>query len=1133
MQSSSRPTDAAATVKLRVVESPVPGLAGQELVLDAGGELLIGRADDCGLPVADPSMSRRHAKVVVANGGARVIDNGSANGVHVEGARVPEAELGGGGRFTLGQTTFEIVVELPPPPPEPVAPPAPEPALAPSFDQLPVDRTLSISDIAAIVREIERPKSFEEEGEVVITAANKPFVLSDPDAVYLVESGKIEIFTVALENGLPVGARTHFVSIDPGQLFFGMDTDRYGMGSGFLAVGKAGSELRRYSAARLLRLAGEKPHRERVAAMVVRWLEALSRRLVSDLEVPRPDVALETGKAFEAAAGKRVASERGVAWVEMPAAQFLFDGMSSASWEVEGVLLPMAPGSWLELIGGAETFAGTPRTAAEVIDDPRAWAGLEVFHRLLCECEFLNKRLSTVDEYNRLQSKAAQTEQAREAAMGAIGSVLGGTGVWERPSFAGGDLGPIVGAMRLIGQRLGVEIKSHPEGKDKRTFDETLLSVCLASRLRSRRVALVDDWWNYDQGPMLGQYEESKAPVALLPSGPTSYDAIDPATGERRKVDEALGRSLVPFATTFYVGFGDGPVTAKQLIRFALRGLNADFRTVAMMGIGLGLLGTVPPMITGKVFDTAIPQAERVMLIQFAGGLFLMALAQAAFKITQSIAMIRVQGRMDYSAQSAVWDRLLDLPMTFFRGFSAGDLADRASGVDQIRQIVAGAGIAAILGSFSSIFNVFQMVGYNITLAAVAIGLTLFYVGVTTSANYLQLRFQRDEQKRRGRIMGLVLQLISGVAKLRVSGAENHAFRVWATAFSEQRKVSFKVGRVRNVMQVFNACFPVASSMVIFATMVSLKASSAEKGTPFEMSTGEFLAFSAAYGLFLAAMQALGDASLSMLKIVPVWERLKPILEATPEVDATKVYPGRLNGAIDISHLSFRYTSDGPWILKDVSLKIQPGEFVALVGGSGSGKSTLMRLMLGFESPEMGSIYYDGQDLATLDLRLVRSQMGVVLQESRLLPADIYRNIVGSSSRTVQEAWEAAEKAGIAEDIRAMPMQMHTVVAEGGGSFSGGQKQRLMIARAIVHKPKIIFLDEATSALDNKTQKIVTESMDKLSATRIVIAHRLSTIVNADRICYLEKGELKEQGTFKELMELDGLFAALAKRQLA
>ena len=1137
MQTSSRPTSLAATVKLRVAASSAIDAEGRELVL-GDGEVVVGRADDCDFPVPDPSMSRRHARVAATAAGLRVVDNGSANGVQVGGARVPEATLEHGGRFVLGQTTFEVVVELPPPPPPPPPPPvvaAPVVATpAAALDEIPiVERTLTINDIAEIVRQIEKPKSFEDEGEKLVSVANKPLVLSDPDAVFLVESGKVEIFTVALENGQPVGARTHFVTADAGQLFFGMDTDRYGMGSGFLAVGKAGSELRRYSAARLLRLAETPIHRDRLAPLLTRWVEAMSRRLVLEIEVPRPDLPLEAGKAFEAAPGKRVACDRSVLWVEMPAAQFLFDGMASASWEVEGVLLPLAPGSWIELMGGADSFKAVPQPTGAIAGDPRAWAGLEVFHRLLCECEFLNKRLSTVDEFNRLQNKAAQTEQAREQAMGAIGSVLGGTGIWERPSFQGADLEPIVRAMHLIGGALGVPIRSHPEGKEKRSFDETVLSVCLASRLRNRRVALVDEWWKFDQGPMLGQLEESKTPIALLQKTPTSYEAIDPTTGQRVPVDAEFVRALAPFAYTFYTGFGDGQVTGKQFVRYALRGLAPDFRTSAWMGIGLGLLGTLTPMITGKVFDTAIPQAERAMLFQFAAGLLMVALTSSAFKIAQAIAMIRIQGKMDYAAQSAVWDRLLDLPMTFFRKYSAGDLADRASGVDQIRSIVAGAGIAAVLGSFSSIFNVFQMASYDLKLAAVAIGLTLFYVGVTMGANYLQLKFQRDEQKRRGRIMGLVLQLITGVAKLRVCGAENHAFRVWATAFSEQRKVSFRVGRIRNAMQVFNADFPVFSSMMIFLTMVSLKASAAESGVPFEMTTGEFLAFSAAYGMFLAAMQSLGDASLSMLKVVPIWERIKPILEESPEVDSTKVYPGRLNGAIDISHVSFRYTSDGPWILKDVSLKIQPGEFVALVGGSGSGKSTLMRLMLGFESPEMGSIYYDGQDLATLDLRMIRSQLGVVLQESRLLPADIFRNIVGSSSRTVQEAWEAAEKAGLADDIKNMPMQMHTVVSEGGGAFSGGQKQRLMIARAIVHKPKIIYLDEATSALDNKTQAIVTESMNKLAATRIVIAHRLSTVVNADRICYLEQGQLKEQGTFKELMALDGLFAALAKRQLA
>jgi ATP-binding cassette subfamily C protein len=321
--------------------------------------------------------------------------------------------------------------------------------------------------------------------------------------------------------------------------------------------------------------------------------------------------------------------------------------------------------------------------------------------------------------------------------------------------------------------------------------------------------------------------------------------------------------------------------------------------------------------------------------------------------------------------------------------------------------------------------------------------------------------------------------------------------------------------------------------MIIFFTVAKLMQGAAEKGQPFDLSTGDFLAFNAAYGVFLAAMQAMGDASINLAQILPIYERMRPILEEESEVDDSKAAPAKLRGNIDISHVSFRYAEDAPLVLKDVTLSIEPGQFVAFVGGSGSGKSTLMKVMLGFLRAEQGGIYYDGQDLSTLDVRMVRQQLGVVLQESRLLPADIYRNIVGSSSRTVAEAWEAARKAGLAEDLKKLPMGMHTYVSEGGGGFSGGQKQRLMIARALVHNPRILYLDEATSALDNKTQAMVTESMDNLQATRVVIAHRLSTIANADKICYLDKGKLVEMGTYDELMELDGLFAQLARRQLA
>jgi ATP-binding cassette subfamily C protein len=423
------------------------------------------------------------------------------------------------------------------------------------------------------------------------------------------------------------------------------------------------------------------------------------------------------------------------------------------------------------------------------------------------------------------------------------------------------------------------------------------------------------------------------------------------------------------------------------------------------------------------------------------------------------------------------------------------------------------------------------MATYNVQLTVVAIIISLVLVSITTIGNYRQLAFQRNESAQRGRITSLVLQLITGVAKVRVCAAENHAFRVWAQQFSVSKRTGFSIGQVQNVVGTFTSGFGVMSSLAIFATLYYIQTSVV--GAPPAFTTGTFIAFNGAFGAFVTALQGLSDASLSLLKAVPTFERLKPILDTQPESDETKISPGKLRGEITVSHLHFRYTPDMPWVIKDISFTIKPGEMVAFVGASGCGKSTLLRLLLGFEKPQSGSITYDGQDLAALDIRAVRQQLGVVLQESRVLPTDIFRNIVGATAHTMDDAWEAARMAGFADDIKDMPMGMHTIVSEGGGTFSGGQRQRLLIARSLVNRPTMIFFDEATSALDNRTQAMVTESLDSLKSTRIVIAHRLSTVVNADRIFYFEGGQIREQGTYQQLMAERGAFAALAKRQIA
>ena len=431
----------------------------------------------------------------------------------------------------------------------------------------------------------------------------------------------------------------------------------------------------------------------------------------------------------------------------------------------------------------------------------------------------------------------------------------------------------------------------------------------------------------------------------------------------------------------------------------------------------------------------------------------------------------------------------------------------------------------ALLSGIFSLFSFFLLFYYSQKLAIVATFLVLIAVAATILSGYKQVKYQRILTEIQGRISGTVLQAITGITKFRTSGSEGRAFANWAKEFSQLKEAAYKSRNLANNLVIFNVGFTILAAMIMFAAVAMMGQE--------ELSTGSFLAFNAAFAQFMMASLTLSTTLVRSLVIVPTFERAQPILHTQPEIDELKKYPGELTGQIEVSHVSFRYRPNGRPVLHDVSLTINPGEFVALVGPSGSGKSTLFRLLIGFEKPEMGSIYYDDQDLSKLDIREVRRQMGVVLQNGKIMAGDIFTNIVGASTLTLDNAWEAARMTGLAEDIQAMPMGMHTVIGDGGGTLSGGQRQRLLIARSLVNKPRILFFDEATSALDNRTQAVVSESLDNLQATRIVIAHRLSTIMNADHIYVLHDGRVVQQGTYDELIKSEGVFADLAKRQIA
>ncbi|GBF35763.1 ABC transporter, multidrug efflux family [Desulfocucumis palustris] len=686
---------------------------------------------------------------------------------------------------------------------------------------------------------------------------------------------------------------------------------------------------------------------------------------------------------------------------------------------------------------------------------------------------------------------------------------------------------PLLAACRLVGRAMKIDIVPSPRAGRGAFEKDPLGAIALASRIRLRRLALKGKWHKQDNGPLLAYLEEDNRPVALLPLSPAQYRMHDPAGKTVVPVDDQTAARIKPFAVAFYRPFPGRELGLRDILIFGLESCwKRDLAMVALMGMLGGLLGMAIPIATGIIFDTVIPGGEKAQLLQVALFLAAGALAGLLFQLTRSLAMLRLEGRMEGTVESALWDRLLSLPAPFFKEYTSGELAMRAMGISQIRELLTGVVITTIISSLFSLLNFGLLFYYNLRLAGVATALIAVALAVTLFLQFRQMGYQRQIVDRNNKITGLILQIVGGVTKLRVSGAEKRAFYLWSGEFTGLRQTTYKSRTLTNHLATFKSFFPLLSSMVIFYAMVKIAGNS--------MGAGKFVAFNAAMNSFLLSMLALLESLLSINLVIPLYERVKPILQAMPEYDDAGADPGELTGSIEVSHVSFRYKKESPLVLDDVSLQVRPGEYVGIVGSSGSGKSTLFRILLGFEKPGSGQVLYNGRPLDRVDIRSVRRQLGVVLQNGQLMPGDIFTNIVGANIHlTLEDAWEAARMAGLDRDIEDMPMGMHTVISEGAGTFSGGQRQRLLIARAIVNRPRIIYFDEATSALDNRTQAVVSQSLDRLQATRIVIAHRLSTIMNCDRIIVLDKGKVAESGTYQELMDKGGLFADLARRQLA
>jgi NHLM bacteriocin system ABC transporter ATP-binding protein len=765
------------------------------------------------------------------------------------------------------------------------------------------------------------------------------------------------------------------------------------------------------------------------------------------------------------------------------------------------------------------------KTISAIRNSDTIFSELSQLHSQLLSCFQLLDKWEAQQELQRLRASQHLTRQVTAEAIGELASTLSHK---EENFFLEGN--PLLIAAGAVGRAIGVKIRPPARSENLERVKEPLEAIVRASRIRMRRVLLRGNWWKKDCGCLVA-YTLDNQPIALLLVSPNRYEMVDPVKQTRIPVDERIAAKVAPVAYMFYRSLPDKALQAFDLLQFAFKGREKDLIVIIFTGILVTLLGMLAPQATAIIMDSAIPDSDRGLLLQIGLGLFVAALGTGLFQLTQGLALLRLESASDASIQAAVWDRLLSLPVSFFRQYTTGDLQSRVSSISTIRRQLGGRNLINLITSLFALFYLGQLFYYNFKLALVALAVAVVAIAFTTASAAILLRKVPPLLELQGNIFGQTVQLINGISKLHIAGAQERAFAAWSKNYSRQIKLELSTQQVEDAVVVFNTVMPTLTNALLFWLATSLLQEAQTSGS-IGLSLGTFLAFNTANGNFINGATNLSNTVTEVLQVIPQWKRTQPILAAIPEVNLSKADPGQLMGKIMVERIAFRYLSDRPLTLDNVSLHANPGEFIALVGASGSGKSTLFRLLLGFEIAESGSIYYDGQDLSGLDVDAVRRQMGVVLQNGQLQSASIFENIAGNAQISLDEAWEAAQMAGFADDITAMPMKMHTIISEGGSNLSGGQRQRLLIARALALKPRILLFDEATSALDNKTQAIVSESMEKLPVTRIAIAHRLSTIRNANRIYVLQAGRIVQQGNFEELAAVEGLFAQLMARQM-
>ena len=961
-------------------------------------------------------------------------------------------------------------------------------------------------------------------GTSVPCASNLPVALDDPDTVWFIDRGSVNLFLVELKDRVERAAPQHLLRRESGCLLPGVAPDERESDEGatlsLIAKGLPGTILKRLPASLLSEVDPSE-----LGEQTDTWLTAITdtlSRFASRL--PRATALAEPG-VTQTLAPCTLSVRRGVVWVsEPPRGASLFMGIVDPA-ELAGTSgasrtpVPLTRTSWLSLFDKVTLSGESTKTLAERGMLPRALAS---FHTAAFALERHNRRLATVDDANLERARTTSRRRAAKAARQRLFNI------YDLPTDRGArvDDAALADALRIIGHREGIDfrIPARSGASDARVG---LVDVLDASGVRARRVRFKaeGDWWHGDSNALLAFRAEDGRPVALLPGIFGRYREVDPVSKRGVRITPDRARTLGEEAWMFYRPLPPGNVKPAELLGTALHGSGRDLARLVVAGLPGGLVKLAPALALGFVAHHLTEGGSTSALYAVAVTVAAFGLLGALLHLLQSTAMMRLEGRSASRVEAAFWDRLMRLPPSVLRRRPAGDLAMSGMTFQSLRDGLQGV-VADSLLSVVFLLPVLAVIFfYDTGLGAVALIFSLASVLITVALGLRQVSPHGQMIGAARRVAGRLFQIVGGITKLRVENAEGSAFAIWARDYREQKRAELELGALEGHSRAFGAALPfLAGGVLLLAVAVG------DRNVP----VGDFLVVYTVFIAFQSAVARLGESFGAVASMVPAFDQMRPLLAAVPETELEGEPVDSLGGELLFDRVSFRYDPDGPLILDDVTLRARPGEFVAIAGESGAGKSTLFRLALGVDRPSAGAVYYDGRDLRHLNLKQVRRQVGAVPQSVRLHPLDLWDNLVSHHDGvTSKEVWTAVRTAEVESEIKGMPMGLMTMVGTSGAVLSGGESQRVTIARSVIGSPRIMLFDEATNWLDNENQARVMKNLAALTSTRLVIAHRLSTLEQADRIYVLQAGKVVQSGSFSELMETDGVFKELIRRQIA